>query len=98
MYPNADHERVLKDAIASNTLIPLKDLCVSFPSDAAQAFLAYAESGSFTGYLHETYGSTGLQNLAVAYAGGVDCERGTERAFGVSLLNLEQKWRSSALG
>ena len=33
MYPNADYERVLKDAMAGNALIPLKDLCVAFPND-----------------------------------------------------------------
>jgi hypothetical protein len=98
MYPNAEHERVLKDARAGSALIPLKDLCVSFPDDPAQAFLAYAESRSFTSYLHELYGSTGLQNLAAAYGDGVDCESGTERAFSISLSNLEQKWHSAVLG
>jgi hypothetical protein len=38
-----------------------------------------------------------LQNLAAAYADGIDCQHGTERAFGVSLATLEQKWRSSIL-
>jgi len=98
MYPNADYDRALADATANNRLIPLKDLCLSFPADTGQAFLAYAEARSFTNYLHETYGSTGLLNLAAAYADGLDCERGTERALGVSLSGLESRWRSSALG
>jgi len=98
IYPNADYDRVLADAAAGRGLIPLKDLCVSFPADAGQAFLAYAESRSFVTYLHDTYGSAGLLNLAASYADGVDCERGTERVFGVSLSNLETKWRSSVLG
>lgn len=95
MYPNADHERALEEAVARDSLIPLKDLCVSFPNDPAQAFLAYAESKSFTGYLYKTYGSTGLLTLANSYADGADCERAPEPAFGVSLSNLEQKWRAS---
>jgi hypothetical protein len=97
MYPNADHERVLKNALMGHTLIPLNDLCTAFPNDPAQAFLAYAESRSFTNYLYKTYGSTGLLNLAAAYADGADCERGLERAFGVSFSALEQEWRSSVL-
>jgi hypothetical protein len=99
-YPNADYERVLADAATGNRLIPLRDLCVSFPADAGQAFLAYAESRSFTDYLYHTYGSgsTGLWNLMGFYASGVDCEHGPERAFGASLSNLEMKWRSSVLG
>jgi hypothetical protein len=98
VYPNADYDRVLTEAGAQDKLIPLKDLCASFPVDAGQAFLAYAESRSFTNYLHDSYGSSGLSNLATSYADGVDCEHGTERAFGVSLPNLEQRWHSSVLG
>jgi len=79
-------------------LIPLKDLCTSFPSEEGQAFLAYAESRSFARYLHDTYGSSGLMSLTAAYADGLDCEHGTERAFGTSLSTLEEKWRSSISG
>jgi hypothetical protein len=98
IYPNGDYERVLADAVTSNDLIPLRELCVSFPADAGLAFLAYAESRSFTNYLHETYGSTGLMDLASSYADGVDCDRGPERTFGVSFSSLESKWHSSVLG
>lgn len=97
-YPNVDYDRVLADASAGNRLIPLRDLCVSFPADAGQAFLAYAESRSFTNYLYRTYGSTGLLSLIGFYASGVDCEHGPERAFGATLSNLEVNWRSSVLG
>jgi hypothetical protein len=96
--PNPDYERVLKDAAASNDLIPLDTLCPSFPADTGQAFLAYSESRSFTSYLHQTYGSSGLLKLASVYADGVDCDHGTELAFGLPLPNLEAKWRSSILG
>jgi len=98
IYPNADYGLVLADAGANDRLIPLKELCDSFPPEAGQAFLAYAESQSFTNYLHGTYGSAGLLSLAGYYADGVDCERGTERAFGVSLSSLELNWRESVLG
>ena len=98
IYPNADYDRVLADAGANDKLIPLKDLCASFSPNVGEAFLAYAESRSFTTYLHDTYGSAGLLSLAGYYADGVDCERGTERTFGVSLSRLELNWRESVLG
>lgn len=98
IYPNPDYDRVLTNAAASNQLIPLQALCASFPADTRQAFLAYAESRSFTKYLHETYGSTGILKLASTYASGADCEHGTENAFGDSLSLLEAKWQSAALG
>lgn len=99
-YPNPDYDHVLADASQGNRLIPLQDLCVSFPADAGQAFLAYAEARSFTNYLYRRYGSgpTGLLSLIASYASGVDCEHGTERAFGMPLPNLEMNWRSSVLG
>lgn len=98
LYPNADYDRVLADAAENNRLIPLSNLCAAFPADTGQAFLAYAESRSFTNYLHETYGSTGLLKLATSYADGVECGRGPELAFGVSLLSLENRWRAAKLG
>jgi hypothetical protein len=98
IYPNTDYDRALTDAVQEDRLIPLEELCASFPADAGQAFLAYAESRSFTDYLHETYGSSGLMDLAASYADGLDCARGTERSFGLSLSSLEANWRSSVLG
>jgi hypothetical protein len=98
IYPNADYDRVLLDAAENNGLIPLSSLCGPFPADTGQAFLAYAESRSFTNYLHQTYGSTGLLKLASSYADGVDCARGPELAFDVSLSNLENRWRAARLG
>ena len=98
VYPNPEYDRALAEATEGNHLIPLKDLCLSFPADIGQAFLAYAEARSFTNYLYESYGSTKLLNLAASYADGVDCERGPERVLGVSLAGLEAQWRSSVLG
>lgn len=98
IYPNADYDRVLLEAAESDSLIPLSSLCGAFPADTGQAFLAYAESRSFTDYLHQTYGSSGLLKLASSYADGVDCERGTELAFDVSLSSLETRWRAASLG
>jgi hypothetical protein len=97
IYPNADYERVLADASAQNTLIPLKDLCTSFPADRGQAFLAYAQARSFTDYLYRTHGAIDLLSLITDYASGVDCEHGPERVFGAPLSNLEMNWRSSVL-
>lgn len=96
--PNPDYDLALASAGVTGTLIPIKDLCVSFSPNPDSAFLAYAEARSFTDYLHDTYGSQSLLNLALVYADGVDCERGTENAYGVSLSKLEMDWRRAVLG
>lgn len=98
VYPNPDYDTVLKDAAARDALTPIKDLCASFSPQVDSAFLAYAQSRSFVTYLRGQYGADGLLTLARTYADGVDCERGPERAFGVSLAKLERDWRVNALG
>ena len=97
-YPNPDYDNVLKDAAARDVLIPMQNLCASFSPKLDLAFLAYAQSQSFTNYLRGQYGAEGLLALAQIYAGGVDCERGPERAFGVSLAKLETDWHASITG
>jgi len=96
--PNADYDRVLSDASNRNALIPITDLCASFPADSAQAFLAYAEARSFTTYLRDTYGAPALLNLARTYTEGVDCENGAQRVLGISLSQLDMNWRENSLG
>jgi hypothetical protein len=98
LYPNPEYDRFLMDAAAREVLIPMIDLCASFSPQIDSAFLAYAQSRSFTNYLRGQYGGDGLLSLSSAYASGVDCERGTERAFGVSFAKLERDWRTSVLG
>ena len=96
--PTPEYERVLLDASNRNDLIPLRDLCASFPADSASAFLAYAEARSFITYLRDTYGAPALLNLAKVYATGVDCETGIQGALGLSLSQLDENWRENALG
>ena len=96
--PNPDYDVVLTSAGVTGTLIPIRDLCVSFSQNPDSAFLAYAEARSFVNYLHDTYGAQSLLDLALIYADGLDCERGVERAYGISLSQLEMDWRRSVLG
>jgi len=98
LYPNPDYDSALAQAAASNSIPPLTDLCDSFPPDAAGAFLAYAESRSFTQFVVDNYGASGLNSLALAYADGLDCEQGARQALGLSLSQLEARWRESTLG
>lgn len=97
-YPNADYAQALKIASQNDSLVPFLDLCDSFPPDTGRAFLAYAQSQSFTRYLRETYGTTGLTALTKHYADGLDCEVGATRALSVSLNQLDTRWREAVLG
>jgi hypothetical protein len=98
LYPNPDYQVLLESAYEKGTLLPISSLCTSFPRDAAGAYLAYAESASFTRYLHEQYGSLPIDQLVRQYATGLDCERGIEVALGSSISQLERDWRRETLG
>jgi len=98
LYPNADYVQALGVATQNQTLLPMADLCGLFPQDTSGNLLAYAESASFTRYLYDTFGTSGLLTLLQAYADGLDCEQGAARAFGSSLSQLDRRWRQQALG
>jgi hypothetical protein len=96
--PTLEYERVVTNAAAREALIPLLDLCASFPSQPDSAFLAYAQARSFTLFLRDTFGVPKLLDLSRAYAGGATCEAGVEVVYGLTLMQLELDWRQSALG
>ncbi len=95
---NPDDAQVLSSASKNKALLPILDLCGLFPQDASGAGLAYAESASFTRYLHDTYGASSLQALIQAYSAGLDCEEGATRTLGLSISQLDAHWQQAVLG
>lgn len=93
--PETDFLLRVDQAAEAGSLIPLADLCAAFPTDAASAGLAYAQSNSFAKYLLNEYGVANLNQLIADYASGLDCESGTFAAYGGSLNQLERQWQLS---
>jgi len=79
-------------------LLAFESLCASFPPDAGNAFLAYAQSQSFVSYIRDSFGSTGLTRLASSYSEGFSCELGATSALGTPLSQLDTRWRENVLG
>ena len=98
LYPNPDYARALEIASVNHTLIPLSDLCASFPADSGSAFLAYAQSQSFVTYIRDSFGVSGLSRLISTYSDGFDCDLGITKALGSSLDQLDARWRENVLG
>ena len=98
IYPNPDYSRVLADAAKNEALIPMNQLCGAFPREASSAFLAYAQSASFTRYLHSKYGTSGLQKLLQRYQDGLSCSEGPRSAFNLPFTQLETTWQQETLG
>ncbi|HEX7973541.1 MAG TPA: peptidase MA family metallohydrolase, partial [Anaerolineales bacterium] len=93
LYPNPDYQIILNSAYQKKSLLPISSLCQALPRDVSSALLAYAQSASFTRYLHHTYGMATMQSLVRDYGNGLDCGRGLEAALGQSLPQLERQWR-----
>jgi hypothetical protein len=98
LYPNPDYAQALTLASQDGSLLPIADLCDTFPPDASRAYLAYAESQSFVRFLRDTYGAPALFSLTSAYADGLGCDQGVVRTLGTSLANLDTRWRETELG
>lgn len=98
LYPNPEYARALEIASQTNSLIPFVDLCASFPADSGSAFLAYAQAQSFTNYIRDSFGTSGLTRLTNAYNDGFTCELGATQALGLPLSQLDLRWRETVLG
>ncbi len=94
LSPNADYAAALDRAVRTERLLPITALCHTFPNDASGAFLAYAESESFTAYLLRRYGRNTIHTLILTYAQGVDCEAGAEQVLGEPLNRLARDWQA----
>jgi hypothetical protein len=98
LTPPTDYKNAVQAAGKSELLLPLSSLCGPFPADASGAFLAHAESDRVTRYIQSTYGTSSLDALVLAYAKGLDCEQGAEQALGISLSQLDRRWRQAEFG
>lgn len=90
--PDAGYGMVLETAVSNQTLIPIADLCYTFPADSQQTILAYAESEAFMRHIQTSYGNEAIARLIAAYGDGADCFSGVEHALGVSLTEVEADW------
>lgn len=95
LFPNPDYQILLDKAYERDALIPLSDLCASFPMDAASFQLSYAEAYAFTNYLLDTYGKDKIDGLVQAYTRGLSCNQGIQEVFQVPLSRLESDWRQA---
>ncbi|MFO8036008.1 MAG: peptidase MA family metallohydrolase [Anaerolineales bacterium] len=98
LFSNPEYDAVLDNAYAENRLIPISQLCYSFPTDQELVVLAYAESSSLLSYIRREYGLTGVRALISAYDQGVSCDRGVEVALGKTLNSLEKSWKQDLFG
>jgi len=96
--PDPDFRILLQDAVENNLLLPIESLCSGFRLEASLFYLSYAEAESFSRYLYDNYGASGMEDLLDHYADGVECTRAPQIVYGQSLSRLEGRWQQSLVG
>lgn len=94
---NADDPRLqptLDRAVREGRLIPIGALRSSFPLDADQALLSYAQSRSVVEYLVETYGRNTVGDLVLVYQTEVTHDMAVETVLGISMEQLDADWNA----
>jgi hypothetical protein len=83
----------LNEAIKSNTLISVRTLSSSFPTDSDQASLSYAESYSLVEFILDRYGKEKMTQLIDIFAKGAYYDDALQEALGVKTDGLDDAWR-----
>ena len=83
---------VLTAAALTDRLIPLTVLALSFPAEAKDAELAYAEGFMFVSFLINKVGRAAFHRLLRDYTRFGDLEGAFRRGTGMSMAELEERW------
>lgn len=87
--------RALDAAIKEDRLISVWALSSSFPTDADQAELSYAQSYSLVEFVVERYGQAGMSRLLAEFREGATFDDALRAALGVDTYGLDDQWRAS---
>jgi Peptidase MA superfamily len=93
-YHEPDMMNRLDQALATKSLLRLSDISDSFPSDADQAYLAYAQSWNLITYMFNTFGQTKMDRLIKDMDNPQnDFGQDLTLALGLDEVHLENQWR-----
>jgi len=85
----------LDRAIANDALFSVRSICSSFPTDAEEAALCYAESYGLVQYLLDQYGRDKLLELLGVFKTGSTYDNALLEVYGFDLDGLNALWRES---
>jgi hypothetical protein len=93
-YHEPDMQNRLNQALATHGLLRLLDISDGFPSDADQAYLAYAQSWNLVSYMFKTFGQAKMDTLIKDMDNPqYDFGQDLTLALGVDEPHLENQWR-----
>ena len=83
---------LLASAIDAGDVLPLQAYATSFPREASQFRLAYAEAVSAVDFLVRSHGPVALVKLVLAYKGGLTDDEAFDQALGTDLAGFQAAW------
>ena len=94
-YPNPDFDRLLTKAANDQTLFSLDSLCQSFPINANDAAVAYAQSLSIVKFLENQFGSQIFLRILEQSITGLDCGQVINSTSDLTNSQLETNWKEA---
>ncbi len=86
----------LGKALTTHTLIRLNDISTSFPANADQAYLAYAQSYNLVDYMYRTFGPPKMKQLIKLLNNPQRTfDQDLTQVLGEDQIHLENQWRLS---
>jgi hypothetical protein len=86
----------LQEALNTHSLLALNSISLAFPSNADQAYLAYAQSWNLVSYMYSTFGQPKMAKLIQQMNNqSTDFGRDLEIALGMDQDHLENQWHIS---
>lgn len=80
-------------ALASHTLLKLKNITYGFPANSDQAYLAYAQSWDLVQYMYLTFGQAKMIQFIKDLRGPTyDFDQAMQASLGVDVAHLEYQW------
>ncbi len=95
--PDPESQRLFDQALASNTLLPVRALNNGFAEDSGRASLSYAEAHSLVSFLLKSYGQPKMLDLLRLLQAGYRYDHALQQVYGFDSDGLEAAWRA-ALG
>ncbi len=93
-YHEPEMTQRFKRALTTNSLLRLNIISYAFPTDAQQAYLAYAQSWNLISYMYNTFGQAKMARLVTLMSGKTtEFNQDVQQALGEDELHLEDQWR-----
>ncbi len=92
-----DQKDVLKQALLSGSLLPLKDISLSFPQQPRELLLSYEESKAFVEFIAREYGTAKLIAVLHSLQKNESIEQAVYENLSTGMDGLEKEWQDGLI-